>query len=188
MSSYFRCLLIAYLCASLSAWGDAQAQAPKKVELTAGLSIFVPYGLHRLNKTDIQSKYPQPTPPLAVYEDQEGYISWIFTLKPTHWRPQDARLMQNFLRANIESLYERNVKWIEEGFKPIKGQEAVYMRFIGTHRSKQAIRSKTKRSYHAILSLILKEQQLILHFTCPASSYPQWEEQITQSIESLDLR
>ena len=181
MLKHLLTLALLYTYASLC------AQPPVEVELKELLSISLPYGFVDISTSEIAERYPQPHPPIAVYEDLESLSSWTFTSKASIWRPQDVKLLEQFMRAKIEALYESKVKWLEQHIYETQGQKALMMSFISRSPASSSLSSNGQQSYHSLLSFIRNNQQITLHFRCPINRYPEWVDQVAYSIKTLQI-
>ena len=167
-----------------------QATAQDRIKLEEGLSILLPPEFSPLSPDEINKQHSQKTYPLAVYEHiQDRRTQWTFTLRPSLWQEKDTQLMKNFLRANIEALYEGKVSWLQQQTQSIDGRAAVCISFIGSRRPEATVlhREKTSRDYHMLLSMVLGRKQLLVHFSCPAGQYKHWQQKIKDVVNSLRI-
>ena len=166
------------------------AVAQNRIELLEGLSILLPSEFMPLSATEIKDRYDQNTPPLAVYvHPQDQRTQWVFTLSATRWRAEDTKIMQDFLYANIENLYEGKVSWLKKQIQNLRGRKAVHISFIGRRSAeKNAIYPRsTESDFHTLLAVVLGDKQLLVHFSCPARYYQQWEEDVEGAISTIRI-
>ena len=166
-----------------------KTEAQHRIELQKDLSILLPtkFALLHPNKTDDQ--HSQKAAPLATYEHLEEHrTKWVFTLQNSPWREKDIQIMQSFLRANIEALYEGKVKWLQQRTQSIQGRDAVYTSFIGSRKPESTLYAqKASQDYHMLLSIVMEKKQLLIHFSCPARYYKKWQQDIKGAISSLRI-
>ena len=163
------------------------AQAVTEVELKDLLGISLPHSFVSLSGSEIEERYPQTRPPLAVYEDPQRQSSWTFTSNTSIWPPEDINLLEAFTRAKIEELYESKVEWIDKQIYDIQEQKVLLLSFIGKLSSSTALSLDRRQSYHSLISFIRNGEQVVLHFRCPVSGHKEQVDEVRYSVESLRL-
>lgn len=164
------------------------ATAQSRIELQKDLSMLMPPGFVPLTEVEINEYYTQTNPPLAVYTyEEQARTQWVFRLKPSPWHKKDTMLMQQFLRANIEALYEGEITWLQNELRQINEHPAAYVAFMSPQKShpNALYAHSAERNYHVLLNLMLSPAQLLVHFSCPAKESARWEPIVAEAIASL---
>jgi hypothetical protein len=150
------------------------------------LSVKVPESFQKLSDDQIADKVITPRKPLAMFSSMNGHADFTVSVGNSArnpWEDKDLKMMAEFQKANIKSMFT-NVNFIQEKFVKVNGQQFAYFEILSEikEKGKPAIKKYSQISY-----TIKKKNLLVFNFSCNESERPLFEEMATTIMESINF-
>ncbi len=159
-----------------------------KTEVAEGITLQLPESFTAMTESLLSQKYLSGRRPLAAYTSPDQQADLAVNTSNARWQADDLPMLQNFYKANIESLYDE-VKFLKEGIEKINGKDFVLFAFVslvlpeeGTLTMQQPVRKYTYIAY-----TIHKGKTYVFNFTAPAQQQAQWQVTAETIVNSIKL-
>jgi hypothetical protein len=178
-------VVFAIIISSLS-FVNAQGDKAKFVvhKVADLLSVKVPENFKKLNDDQIADKIIASRKPLAMFSSISGTADFSVSVgnsSKNPWQDKDLKLMADFQKVNIKSLFT-SVDFIQETTVKVNGQNFFLFEFISEvkEKGKPAI-----RKYNQVRYTIKKKNVLVFSFICSEMERPLFEQTANQIFESV---
>jgi hypothetical protein len=153
--------------------------APKKYQLTKGVTAKLPGDFLPMPDDDIASKYPSTKKPLAMFTTPDRMIDFGLNVTKSSWAGNDLQLLKEIYKSTLYTLYTEVVV-LSEDIKIIHKQDFVTLEFTS--------RSDGTKKYTYLQYGIFNNKVYIFNFTCSEREMPKWRETASEIMASIKVK
>lgn len=160
-----------------------------KVKVNDYITMQMPDDFRPMTDDEIADRYFTIKKPMALFTNYESVVDLGVNKSVTQWRERDLKIMMDFQKSNIFSIYDK-VDIIKEGVKEVNGRNFAYMEFSSSvNEEKDAIIKKGAiKKYTYIQYTILNGHSLVFNFTCPARLKNQWQPSVEKIMNNISVK
>lgn len=159
----------------------------KKVQISKEISVKLPQNFSPQSDDAVARKFPATTRPLAVYSSPDDQVDFSVTQKPTHFKPQDLKMLREFYKANLVETFTK-VDFIREEVTQVNGKDFIVFEFVSSladERGASILRPIQK--YSIVQYTIQGNQLLIFTMHTPFVMKNEWQPTVREVMTSINL-
>lgn len=144
----------------------------KEVKVNDFINMPVPEDWLLMSDDQLAARYPSGRKPLAMYTSPDLTVNFGVNGTNNAWEDNDLKILADFQKANIRSLYD-NVVFTRETIEKYGKKQFAVFEFIADNAAGK-LNAKQRQYYH-IMYCIVRKQVFIFNFNCPDRDKVLWQ-------------
>ena len=154
----------------------------KNVRINEFITMDVPTSFAIMDDDQLAARYPSGRKPLMMFTSADQAVNLGVNGTNQAWEQNDIKILADFQKANIRSLYE-NVQFTREEQVKQGKKEFYVFEFIADNAGGKL--NAKQRQYYFLMYCIVRKQVFVLNFNCPDVQKMQWQPYAQKIMKSV---
>lgn len=163
--------------------GNGGSMDLTKRELGKGITVQLPELMEAVPDQEKASRYLMITKPIAAYWVPKKPVDFTLSVARTVWKDEDIKLLQDFYRANLKSLYT-SIEFRKDAIETVNKKKYAVFEYVSevSEKGKNPV-----RKYSYVQYTVANNSVLIFHFSAPAAEEGYWKATAAKVMKSIKL-